>query len=83
MIKMGNNTLDEALKNLGELMATNLSAMGALSANASDGLTTLAGKILDVEPSINGLNLDTSITLQSSESTITTGNTIRLSASFE
>ena len=80
---MGNNTLDEALKNLGELMATNLSAMGALSANASDGLTTLAGKILDVEPSINGLNLDTSITLQSSESTITTGNTIRLSATLK
>ena len=48
---MENNTLNEALKNLGELMATNLSAMGALSANASDGLTTLAGKILDVEPS--------------------------------
>ena len=83
MIKMGNNTLDEALKNLGELMATNLSAMGALSANASDGLTTLAGKILDAEPSINGLNLDTSITLQSSESTITTGNTIRLSATLK
>lgn len=83
MIKMGNNTLDEALKNLGELMATNLSAMGALSANASDGLTTLAGKILDVEPSINGLNLDTSITLQSSESTITTGNTIHLSATLK
>ena len=80
---MENNTLNEALKNLGELMATNLSAMGALSANASDGLTTLAGKILDVEPSINGLNLDTSITLQSSESTITAGDTIRLSATLK
>ena len=83
MIKMENNTLNEALKNLGELMATNLSAMGALSANASDGLTTLAGKILDVEPSINGLNLDTSITLHSSESTIATGDTIRLSATLK
>lgn len=80
---MENNTLNEALKNLGELMATNLSAMGALSANASDGLTTLAGKILDVEPSINGLNLDTSITLHSSESTIATGDTIRLSATLK
>ena len=77
---MENNTLNEALKNLGELMATNLSAMGVPSANASDGLTTLAGKILDLEPSINGLNFDTSITLHSSESTITTGKTIRLSA---
>lgn len=77
---MENNTLNEALKNLGELMATNLSAMGVPNANASDGLTTLAGKILDLEPSINGLNFDTSITLHSSESTITTGKTIRLSA---
>lgn len=83
VIKIENNTLDEALKNLGELMATNLSTMGVLNANASDGLTTLSGKILDVEPSINGLNLDTSITLQSSESTITTGNTIRLSATLK
>lgn len=80
---MTDNTLNGALENLGELMATNLSAMGVLSANASDGLTTLAGKILDVEPSINGLNLDTSITLHSSESTITTGNTIRLSATLK
>lgn len=83
VIKIENNTLDEALKNLGELMATNLSTMGVPNANASDGLTTLAGKILDVEPSINGLNLDTSITLHSSESTITPGNTIRLSATLK
>ena len=80
---MENNTLNEALKNLGELMATNLSAMGVPSANASDGLTTLSGKILNVEPSINGLNLDTSITLHSSELTITPGNTIRLSATLK
>lgn len=83
MIKMENNTLNGALENLGELIATNLSAMGVLSANTSDGLTTLVGKILDIEPSINGLNLDTSITLHSSESTITTGNTIRLSATLK
>lgn len=83
MIKMENNTLNGALKNLGELISTNLSAMGVLSANTSDGLTTLVGKILDIEPSINGLNLDTSITLHSSESTIITGNTIHLSATLK
>lgn len=83
VIKIENNILNEALKNLGELIATNLSAMGVPSANASDGLTTLAGKILDLEPSINGLNFDTSITLHSSESTITTGKTIRLSATLK
>lgn len=80
---MENNTLNKALENLGELIATNLSAMGVLSANTSDGLTTLVGKILDIEPSINGLNFDTSITLHSSESTITTGSTIRLSATLK
>lgn len=80
---MENNTLNEALENLGKLIATNLSAMGVLSVNTSDGLTTLVGKILNIEPSINGLNLDTSITLHSSESTITTGDTIRLSATLK
>lgn len=80
---MENNTLNKALENLGKLIATNLSAMGVLSVNTSDGLTTLVGKILNIEPSINGLNLDTSITLHSSESTITTGNTIRLSATLK
>lgn len=83
VIKIENNILNEALENLGKLIATNLSAMGVPSANASDGLTTLAGKILDLEPSINGLNFDTSITLHSSESTITTGKTIRLSATLK
>ena len=47
---MENNTLNEALENLGGLIATNLSAMRVLSANTSDGLTTLVGKILDIEP---------------------------------
>ena len=45
---MTDNTLNGALENLGKLMATNLSAKGVLSANASDGLTTLANKILQV-----------------------------------
>lgn len=80
---MVNNTLNGALMELGATMAGNLEAMGVTDVNPNDGLTTLAGKILNVEPSINGLNLDTSITLQSSESTITTGDTIRLSATLK
>lgn len=40
-------TLDGALQELGELMATNLQTKG-VNASASDGLTTLAGKILDI-----------------------------------
>lgn len=42
------NTLNGALQELGETMADNLVAKG-VSASASDGLTTLAGKILDIQ----------------------------------
>ena len=41
-------TLNGALTELGELMADNLVTMGVSDADASDGLTTLANKILDV-----------------------------------
>ena len=41
------NTLDGALMELGETMADNLTAQG-VTASASDGLTTLAGKVLDI-----------------------------------
>lgn len=41
-------TLNGALTELGETMADNLVAKG-VSASASDGLTTLAGKILDIQ----------------------------------
>jgi hypothetical protein len=42
------NTLNGALQELGETMADNLVAKG-VTASASDGLTTLAGKILDIQ----------------------------------
>ena len=42
------STLNGALTELGELMADNLVTMGVSDADASDGLTTLANKILDV-----------------------------------
>lgn len=41
------NTLNGALQELGETMASNLQAKG-VTASASDGLTTLAGKILTI-----------------------------------
>ena len=44
------STLNGALQELGETMAANLVAMGVTDATASDGLTTLAGKILDISP---------------------------------
>ena len=42
-------TLNGALTELGETMADNLNTMG-VNASASDGLTTLANKILDITP---------------------------------
>lgn len=42
------NTLNGSLSELGEKMAQNLTTKGVTGASASDGLTTLAGKILNV-----------------------------------
>ena len=43
------NTLNGALQELGETMADNLQTMGVTDASASDGLTTLANRILDIQ----------------------------------
>ena len=51
------STLNGALTELGELMADNLVTMGVTDATASDGLTTLANRILDV-PQGSCLTLD-------------------------
>ena len=44
------STLNGALEQLGITMADNLVTMGVSDADPSDGLTTLAGKILDIGP---------------------------------
>lgn len=49
-------SLNSSLQTLGQLMATNLQSKG-VTANASDGLTTLANKILQVGPTPIGSNL--------------------------
>ena len=50
-------SLNSSLQILGQLMATNLQSKG-VTANASDGLTTLANKILQVGPTPIGYNLE-------------------------
>ena len=50
-------SLNSSLQTLGQLMATNLQSKG-VTANASDGLTTLANKILQVGPTPIGYNLE-------------------------
>ena len=49
-------SLNSSLQTLGQLMATNLQSKG-VTANANDGLTTLANKILQVESTPIGNNL--------------------------
>lgn len=56
-------TLNGALQELGETMADNLVSMGVTGASASDGLTTLAGKILNIAPSVGGITPTVSITI--------------------
>ena len=79
---MVNNTLNGALMELGETMARNLEAMGVTDANPNDGLTTLAGRILNVEPSIKGLNLDTSLVITTTQEIIGLGESIILTSTL-
>lgn len=58
------NTLNGALAELGETLASNLTDMGIEDIDAEDGLTTLANKILEIEPSVAGLELATSMELK-------------------
>ena len=56
------NTLNGALAELGELMASNLSNKG-VEADAEEGLTTLANKILNVTPFVSGLDISTTLSI--------------------
>lgn len=76
------STLSGALQELGETMADNLVAMGVTGADASDGLTTLAGKILDIEPSVGGLDLTSEMSLTTSSNSITLGQSVVLTATL-
>lgn len=67
-------TLNGALQELGELMADNLTAQGVPS-SASEGLTTLANKILDIQ---GGGSAVASISVTSSAQIIMSGGTSTL-----
>ena len=72
-IVSGNDTttLNGALETLGETLADNLTNMGIANVDASDGLTTLAEKILDIE---QGQNIATYNITTSFNYTRTNGN---------
>ena len=71
------STLNGALTELGETMADNLVSMGVTGADPSDGLTTLAGKILDIAPSVGGITPVVTIDISKTPSgTIYAGDTV-------
>lgn len=65
-----------------ELLVTNLTAMG-VECSVEDSLETLIGKILDIEPSISGLDLDTQLTLSSPKSEWYLGENVTLDNKLE
>ena len=73
------NSLSEDIYALGELMAENLNTQGVASADADDGLTTLAGKILEIAASTTTLTIEVPLNLVYSDDfnitgTLTDGN---------
>ena len=68
-------TLNGALSQLGETMATNITSKG-VSASASDGLTTLANKILDISGG-------SCYHIELSEHSVTTTGTFTISATLQ
>lgn len=76
------NTLNGALMKLGETMAENLETMGVTDVSPDNGLTTLAWRILDIEPSIKGLNLDISLVTTTTQKIIGLGESIILTSTL-
>ena len=76
-------TLEGALAELGETMATNLSAKG-VSADAEDGLMALASKILDIEGGgETGITLTTDITCNVCSNAIDLGDSITITGALQ
>ena len=72
-------SLQEVYVSVKGLIATNLSTMGVTGYSSDDGLTTLANAILEVE---GGSDLTITLDLQSSSSSIYSGQTVNLTATL-
>lgn len=80
-IDTNETTLNGALLTLGELMETNLKSMGVSDADASNGLMTLAEQVLDVEPSVSGMDgLSLSLSLSSDKNKVSVGESLTLTS---
>lgn len=75
-------SLSETYLSRKKLLADNLKSMGVSSVNETDGLTTLINAVLNIEPSIGGLDLDTSLVITTTQEIIRLGESIILTSTL-
>ena len=75
-------SLSETYLSRKKLLADNLKSMGVSSVNETDGLTTLINAVLNIEPSIGGLDLDTSLITTTTQEIIELGESIILTSTL-
>lgn len=75
-------SLSETYLSRKKLLADNLKSMGVSSVNETDGLTTLINAVLNIEPSIGGLDLDTNLITTTTQESIGLGESIILTSTL-
>ena len=75
-------SLSETYLSRKKLLADNLKSMGVSSVNETDGLTTLINAVLNIEPSIGGLDLNTSLITTTTQEIIGLGESIILTSTL-
>ena len=75
-------SLSETYLSRKKLLADNLKSMGVSSVDETDGLTTLINAVLNIEPSIGGLDLDTSLIITTTQESIELGESIILTSTL-
>lgn len=75
-------SLSETYLSRKKLLADNLKSMGVSLVDETDGLTTLINAVLNIEPSIGGLNLDTSLVITTTQEIIGLGESIILTSTL-
>ena len=76
-------SLSETYLSRKKLLANNLKSMGVSSVDETEGLTTLINAVLDIEPSIGGLDLDTSLIITTTQESIRLGESIILTSTLQ
>ena len=75
-------SLSETYLSRKKLLADNLKSMGVSSVNETNGLTTLINAVLNIEPSIGGLDLNTSLVITTTQEIIGLGESIILTSTL-